>query len=258
MTTDLTTRSTSAISEHGEVDISAVEEFAEELKKEKAERDAQMGFLPKLEEGKTILRILPPWRPGVKLPWKRLFLHRIPNPNAPDDFPLVVPCPQKNDKKSCIACAEVKRLRAAGKKDEAKELASKPRFFANVVRNEPEPHVFKWEFGQTIMDALMEIMLDGDYGDITHPQTGRLLHVTRKGTGMMDTRYSVIPGGSQRPLPDMSVLERLHDLDNARPDIDTEEVRRFMSGEVQPAEGATDFDPAKFEEEKDAEYIPPK
>ena len=94
-------------------------------------------------------------------------------------------------------------------RDAAYDLFPKLRVFANVLnRATPDTGPVILAFGKTIYDALMALRLDEDSGgDFTHPDTGFDITIERKGTGKMDTEYTVRPARRSTALTDMSLIE---------------------------------------------------
>ena len=84
----------------------------------------------------------------------------------------------------------------------AKKLYPKMRAFAAVVvRGEEEKGVRLWSFGKQVYQALLNIMLDEDYGDITDPKTGRDVKITCvKPPGKLYANTDVMPRGKASPL----------------------------------------------------------
>ena len=76
----------------------------------------------------------------------------------------------------------ITNLREDGSKESyelAKKLYPKMRTYAPViVRGEEDKGVQIWGFGKTVYQALLGLMLDEDYGDITDPRTGRDIKVS--------------------------------------------------------------------------------
>lgn len=71
-------------------------------------------------------------------------------------------------------------------------------FWALTVWNYNEEKVQVWQFSQkSIKDALTELTNNEDYGDLTKFD----ITVTRKGTGMNNTSYTVMPS-PEKPLPE--------------------------------------------------------
>jgi hypothetical protein len=88
----------------------------------------------------------------------------------------------------------------------AKKLYPKMRAYAAViVRGEEEKGVRLWSFGKQVYQALLNIMLDEDYGDITDPKTGRDVKVTcAKPPGKLYANTDVMPRGKASLLSDNS------------------------------------------------------
>lgn len=84
----------------------------------------------------------------------------------------------------------------------AKKLYPKMRAFAAViVRGEEDKGVRLWSFGKQVYQALLGIMLDEDYGDITDPKSGRDVKVTcSKANGKTYASTDVMPRGKASPL----------------------------------------------------------
>lgn len=101
----------------------------------------------------------------------------------------------------------INKLRADESKDSyeiAKKLYPKMRAYgAIVVRGEEDKGVRLWSFGKTVYQDLLNIMLDGDYGDITDPKKGFDIKVTCEkmpGKQFADTKVRARPNPS--PLSD--------------------------------------------------------
>ena len=103
----------------------------------------------------------------------------------------------------------ITKLREEGSKESyelAKKLYPKMRTYAPViVRGEEDKGVQIWGFGKMVYQALLGLMLDEDYGDITDPQTGRDVKVVcSKQPGKMWAMTEVRPRGKQSSLSDNS------------------------------------------------------
>lgn len=99
----------------------------------------------------------------------------------------------------------ISKLREDGSKESyemAKKLYPKMRCYAPViVRGEEDKGVMLWSFGKQLYQALLNIMLDEDYGDITDPSTGRDVKVTTsKAPGRQWPTTEVLPRGSRSTL----------------------------------------------------------
>lgn len=248
------------LTKHGEVSIDWAQQRLEQAKKEQAEKKARAGFLGKLPEGKTMLRLGPPWKPGIPSPVKEAWIHKMKDPADLSGPPKAnIPCPLKNHSKPCVICRKCKELKSTGSKAD-KDLAfawsAQQRYFAQVVNLEKLDEGWKvWEFGDGIFTDLLKIMSSEETGgDVTHPITGRNIIVDRTGTGMKDTRYKVLPSMKASRFPKPELLGTMMDLDVMSSVWEADRLEAALRGEYSSADRA--------EEEKpddgavDAEYTP--
>lgn len=250
MSTDLT--------KHGEMSIDWAQQRLEQLKKEQAERKSRAGFLGKLAEGKTMLRLGPPWKPGIPSAIKEVWLHKLRAPEDIGGIPKAnIPCPLKNHGKACAICRKCKELKSTGSKtdrDLAYAWSAQQRYFAQVVNLEKLDEGWKvWEFGDGIFLDILKITSSEDTGgDVTHPVTGRNLIVDRTGTGMKDTRYKVLPSMKSSKFPKPELLSTMMDLDVLSTVWEPDRMEAALRGEYSPA----DKEEAKTEDSGtvDAEY----
>ena len=101
----------------------------------------------------------------------------------------------------------ITKLREEGSKESyelAKKLYPKMRTYAPViVRGEEDKGVQVWGLGKMVYQALLGLMLDEDYGDITDPLSGRDVKVVcSKQPGKMWAMTEVRPRGKQSKLTD--------------------------------------------------------
>lgn len=236
---------TKALAKYGSVDVAAMAKAKEKFDAEQAEKRARAGFL-KTDEGKTLIRMMPPWKVGVPGPIKIVWVHKVRPVADPEGAPrATIPCPSKNNGKHCILCKRVRELRATGAKaDEeyAYSLSSQERFFAQVVDlAQKDKGIVLWEFGGTVNGPLLGILGDEEKGgDITHPITGRNLIIDRVGKGKKDTRYTVNAVVKSTPIQDEAWLDSLIDLDMLASDLLADKMQEmydkasFGGGEPEP------------------------
>jgi hypothetical protein len=182
------------------------EEFQRDQKR--AEKSKQ-GKYPKYDnEGKLRVRFLPP-RIGEPR-FVEVFQHMYKNEDG--DFIKYV-CPEKAGERDCADCARARKLFATGNKvDEraAREFLPRKRIFANGIDRDDEmfgPKVFELRSAQ--YDALLKIR--GIVGDLTHPEKGYDITLTKTGKGF-DTEYGAINAGQQTVLGDMGWITRQEDI----------------------------------------------
>lgn len=99
----------------------------------------------------------------------------------------------------------IDKLRSEGTKESyemAKKLYPKMRVYAPVVvRGEEDKGVQIWSFGKLVYQALLSLMMDEDYGDITDITTGTDITVTcTKAPGQQWAKTEVLPKRKSSPL----------------------------------------------------------
>lgn len=99
----------------------------------------------------------------------------------------------------------ITKLREEGTKESyemAKKLYPSMRTYAAViVRGQESEGVKIWDFGKTVYQKLLALMLDEDYGDITDPVNGRDIKVTNsKAPGKKYADTDVTPRGKVSKL----------------------------------------------------------
>ncbi len=177
------------------IDLQKIKNRLASLNKEGGS-DKKASFL-KLEEGKTILRIVPT---EDKDPFKNLFFHY----NIGKTRGLM--CLKKNFNENCSICDFATSLWKRGDSESieiAKKYFAKERFFSPViVRGEESEGIKIWGYGKTVYQALLGFVLDEeDYGDITDLERGNDLTVEVKKTGgKLFSETTVLPKPSKSPL----------------------------------------------------------
>lgn len=111
----------------------------------------------------------------------------------------------------CPICELNEALYAAGEKEAASEFRVGRKWYMNIVERGPgadgKPHIFA--AGQSIMQVVISLIGDDDYGDISDPQDGWDIKLDKVGEGK-ETKYSALPAAKSSPLgtPD-SIKESL-------------------------------------------------
>ena len=117
----------------------------------------------------------------------------------------------------------IQKLKSEGTKESyemAKKLYPKMRTYAAViVRGEESEGVKLWAFGKTVYQALLNVMLDPDYGDITDVYEGHDVKVTcTKQAGRQWAMTDVMPRPKSTPLGTKSEIknwqENIPELDD--------------------------------------------
>lgn len=110
----------------------------------------------------------------------------------------------------------IQKLKSEGTKESyemAKKLYPKMRTYAAViVRGEESEGVKLWAFGKTVYQALLNVMLDPDYGDITDVYEGHDIKVTcTKQAGRQWAMTDVMPRPKSTPLGTKSEIKNWQD-----------------------------------------------
>ena len=201
-----------------------------------AETGARNNFF-KMEAGKSRIRVLPPLLGKVAL--KVVSQHFVDVPGA--TRPIVFACPRilSQGKQRCIVCEKAQKLERSGSpadRDRANDLFPRRRVFANIIdRSRPDDGPLVYEFGKTVHEALAGLRNDQDAGgDFTNPYKGFDVIIERKGTGRMDTKYTVRAARQSTVLSEDS--EQMNDWIKNQADLDTQarllsddDIRRRLS-----------------------------
>jgi len=150
----------------------------------------------KIPDGESVIRVLPA-KDGD--PFKEFHFHY--NVGKENGFL----CPKKNFGEKCAVCDFVAKLYKDGDEDSragAKALSSRQRFTTPiVVRGEEKEGVKLWSYSKKVYEALLGLVLNPDYGDITDEKEGIDLVVTYgKSAGMLFPTTTVTPRRKSSPL----------------------------------------------------------
>lgn len=188
----------------------------------------------KLKQGKNVRRILWPKGDSDSF-YSEGFLHF----NLGEDGNTVVTCPKTfGSKERCPICEYVEELQKSKNKEDAK-LASKlkatRKIYVNTISRDDDEETTKvLPIGVTVLKGLLEAICDPDYGDITDPDEGRDVTITRKGEGMK-TEYSVLikPKASivSDELSASEIEDEMTDLDSLFVKKSYEELQDILNGE---------------------------
>ena len=188
----------------------------------------------KLEQGKNVRRVLWPKGDNDSF-YSEGFVHY----SLGREGKTVVTCPKTfGNKERCPICEYVEQLQQSKSKND-KELANnikaKRKIYINVINRDGDDETPKvLPIGVTILKGILETICDADYGDITDPEDGRDITITRKGTGLK-TEYSVLPKPkssevSEEQTPD-EIEEEMTDLESLFVKKSYEELEDILNGE---------------------------
>ena len=180
-------------------DVEKVKEAAEKL---------GSGLFWKSREGKNIIRVLPPFtKNGIYY-----VTNTLHNGFKIDGMNRALTCLAPFDQ-VCPVCAMITQLKEAGDKDDRKaanRISPRTKNYANIL--DRHTGAFKiWGFSVKILKVITGYITDPEWGDITDPETGHDLLVTREGEGI-NSRYEVRARLKAKPIGVEDWLEQAHNL----------------------------------------------
>lgn len=220
----------------GKLNMSAMQE-----RLDAAGQNYQNTDYDKLASGKNLRRIL--WPKGDKDSfYSEGWIHF----SLGADGKQVVTCPKTfSQKNPCPVCEYVERLQKSKSKDDKKladDIKAKKRIYINVINRDSDdeddtPKVLP--IGVQILKGLLEVICDPEYGDITDPETGTDVTITKKGQGI-NTEYSVLPKKRESVVSETATVEELEeamaDLDSLFIEKSYDELEAILNGEDIPDE----------------------
>ena len=150
-------------------------------------------------------------------------------------------CPKRNHGEDCPICDFASKLWREGvernddtSKREDKKLFARKRYYSPiVVRGEESKGVRVWAYGKTAYETLLSYVLDPDYGDITHEESGTdiVLTYTVPGTPGSFPKTQLKPRRRPSVLCDDAVAD-CDELISSIPEIETL-FQRHSTSDVQ-------------------------
>lgn len=141
------------------------------LASSKGEGNSDNGVQYKLEPGAQTIRIVPT---ADGDPLKEFHFHYNMGGKA-------ILCPKRNFDEHCPICefaSELWREGTEADKEVAKKLFVRQRYFSPViVRGKEEMGVRLWGYGKKVYEAMLSLILNKEYGDITDPDKGTDLNL---------------------------------------------------------------------------------
>ena len=191
-----------------------------------------------IKDGRNVIRILPPANPDALLGTEVWVHYGVGKTEANKKGTMVV-CPKTHgEDKACPVCelsSEIKKL--SKKKDDnydkqAKSCYRKKRVYYDALPREEDPTTYsqdedgKWinadgdeskpvkvlATGLGVYKDLLGIICDPEYGDITDPEKGLDIIITKSGSGQFDTKYDVKTVRKESPIGFGKWEECLNDL----------------------------------------------
>jgi len=139
-------------------------------------------------------------------------------------------CARKHGDGTCYFCEEVNQYFNSGdprQKELAQRMKSSVSVMSNVIDvNDPvnedgTPKVLIWQYSWKLFQEVRAYFRDADYGDLTHPVTGRNFKISASIVSSQGnrkwTRYDLQVGAKPTELEHPEALNHLYDLDSTFP-----------------------------------------
>jgi hypothetical protein len=214
----------------GKTNLAGMRKKSEEV----AEKVAGSYFKAKV--GDNLIRILPPWK--GENPFYEFGIHGYKKDGKYHSFVCGRAC---KPSKPCFSCDVVlpslKESSDAGNKDDGTiftELQRKNQVACNLLELSSPATLAKlaqiWNFNYFgKYNSILAIFNDPDYGDISDPDTGRNLILTRTGEGLKTEYNDPRPKPNPSAIPNKAeVLASLHDLEDEYQPADEAYQRKCM------------------------------
>lgn len=205
--------------------------------KARLERQGSSGLsFDKLVNGKNIRRIL--WPKGNRdLCFSEGYIHF----GLGADGKTSMVCRKTNNSKAhCPVCEYITQLQMSKDKNDkklAEAIKARKRVYFNVIDRDSDSDTDELKVlpvGLTVQKAIVAILCDPDYGDITDPAEGRDVTIKRTGQGL-NTEYSVLPKPNTSPasttLTPEQIEEQMADLDAFWTAPSVEDMEKVIYGE---------------------------
>lgn len=164
----------------------------EKMNQSKHKSQSSSGNFWKPEEGKSVIRILPPVG-KMSFFWQEVGKHTLS-----DDVTVICPNFTTDGELPCPICEASHEAYLAKDKDLGGLLRVRRYYYMSVMVHTKDNEgnavwegPFSYTPGVKLFENLSSIVADPEYGDISDAENGYVLKLTRNGTGM-DTTYQVI------------------------------------------------------------------
>ena len=163
-------------------------------------------------------------------------------------------CSKKHADEPCYFCEQVNRLFNSDdprENDLGRQMKASVSVISNVidindpVKDDGTPKVLIWNYSWKLFQDVRAYFRDADYGDLTHPESGRNFKVVASKVSSQGSRnwirYDLQIGAKPTPLEVPEALQSLHDLDTTFPVklYGYGEQQMIWNGEWNPREGAS-------------------
>ena len=176
-------------------------------------------------EGDHEIRILPSWLGENGLFYKEIAQHYGLGP----DKNLSAVCPG-DDCPICKRCAKW-ALASPGKQKKAERISAKTRMMLNIVHMDAPRVVKIWSVSPALLQELLALTLDPDYGEFWDFKRGYNLRVTRTGQ-KLKTRWKIRPAKNASKLKGWKKIRKnIIDLDAKFKPLERYKLKALMNGE---------------------------
>lgn len=143
----------------------------------------------------------------------------------------------------CPICKISRKLYEEGERDKAREYRASTRYYFNVIdRNKPDEGPMVYNCGVTVFNQVLSIILDPDYGDITDPEKGFDLKLTKTRKGGMNVDYNLNARREPSPIGVDGWKENMVDLQIFTKVKSVQEILDILKGKPQEIEETNDDD----------------
>lgn len=147
----------------------------------------------KPSEGRNTIRVLP------AVGEMEFFFHEV---GRHYDQRQYCPAISTDGAEECPICELNEQLFQSGEKEAASKFRANRAFWMNIIdrkNRDAGPQIYTP--GIQVFQAIVSLVSDADYGDVTDLDEGFDLKLDRKGTGL-ETKYTVLPAPRPSPLGD--------------------------------------------------------
>jgi len=190
---------------------------------------AAQTFFMYLKGGDNEVRILPRSSVDVRTWHMPYFMHFGV---SADNSPLY--CPHANWGVQCHVCDQIAILRESDDEREHKKadtIKLVKREFVNAVdMKRLDAGVQLLQLPVSVLELILSFIFNPKWGNILHPQTGRIITISKSGSGMK-TKYGVQPDPVPTALQDMKWLTSMQKLQEVVPRVSYATSREVYTGE---------------------------
>ena len=205
---------------HGTLDLDKLRVVQERLD---SSRQSDDYTFYKIDVGSHYFRILPPWDESNMIAMEVYKHFNCPTSDSTDTE--ILTCVQKtfpSSKVSCPICDVIREIEDKVQGVEMKRFKASYKAYVNAVFRKKmdasgslvqtpdldDETVYIVPLSNTVYSAIGSYCLDPDVGDITKPDHGFDVKVTRTGTGFTDTRYAVMLMPGSGPISKDSEIQQ--------------------------------------------------